>query len=37
MGEMKNAYKILVEKPKALGKHRNRWWRSVTMNLKETG
>jgi hypothetical protein len=40
MGEMRNAYKILVEKPegkKPLGRHRRRWEENIKMEVKETG
>jgi hypothetical protein len=38
MGEMRNAYKILIGNPEGkrpLGKPRHRWRDSITMNLRE--
>jgi hypothetical protein len=40
MGEMKNAYKILVVKPKGkrkLRKQRHRWEDNIKIDLKEIG
>jgi hypothetical protein len=39
MGEKKNAYRILVEKPegKRHGTPRNRWDDSIKMDLREIG
>jgi hypothetical protein len=40
MGEMRNAYKILVGKPEGkgtLGRHRRRWEDNIKMDLRETG
>jgi hypothetical protein len=40
IGEVRNAYKILVGKPegkKPLGRHRCRWKANVRMNLREIG
>jgi hypothetical protein len=38
MGEMKNAYKILVEEPEGkrpCRRHRCGWWNNIKMDLKE--
>jgi len=40
MGEMRNAYKILVRKPEGKrphGRPRRRWEDNIRMDLKETG
>jgi hypothetical protein len=40
MGEMRNAYRILVGKPKGkrpLGRPRHRWVDNIEMDLRETG
>jgi hypothetical protein len=40
MGEMRNAYNILVGKPEGmrpLGRHRRRWEGNMRMDLKEIG
>jgi hypothetical protein len=40
MGEMRNAYKILVRKPegrRARGRPRRRWEDNIRMDLKEIG
>jgi hypothetical protein len=40
MGEMINAYKILVRKPerkRSLGRHRCRWEDIIRMDLREPG
>jgi len=40
MGEMRNAYKILVGKPEGkrpLGRHRHRWEDNIRMGLREIG
>jgi hypothetical protein len=40
MGEMENAYKILVGKPelkRPLGRHRHRWEDNVRMDLRQIG
>jgi len=40
MGEMRNAYNILTEKPEGkgpLGRHRNRWEDNITKDLREKG
>jgi hypothetical protein len=40
MGEMRNAYKILVGKPEGkrpLGRIRHRWKDNIKMNLREIG
>jgi hypothetical protein len=40
MEEMRNAYKILVEKPEGkrpLGRSRSRWEDNIRMNVRETG
>jgi hypothetical protein len=40
MGEMRNAYKILVRKPKGKRTHRrssHRWNNNIRMNLREIG
>jgi hypothetical protein len=40
MGEKKNAYRLLVEKPEGkrpLGRSRRRWVNNIMMNLVEVG
>jgi hypothetical protein len=40
MGEKRNAYRILVEKPegeRSLGKQRHRWVDCIKMDLREIG
>jgi hypothetical protein len=40
MGEMRNAYKILVEKPegkRSLGRPRRRWEDNIKIDLREIG
>jgi hypothetical protein len=37
MGEMKNAYKTLVGKPKPLERPRHRWEHNVRLDLREIG